>query len=381
MALTNCLYCSEQISENEKKCSMCGKELRISKVRICLVIFFCVLCIAIFNDIEVSAKTYNLKEGEVTPVEINVDEDEFQMIKIPFGYCNFTILITDIQVWVAGEVHPEYTQYVYVDDVYDTGKDYYARNGVISFKKNARQLDEEREFLLEMDSFKLYPEVNLTEYTIRCNISINKSSKEKLSKTNITCYLDDIDGKTVKLKNASDKIVWTISNKKVASIYREDNGVTIYPKRPGTCYLKAKCGGRSFKCKVKIKGRKYVYAGGYIKSYNTRTNTFLMKFKNCSDKVIRIKSSDATALDSDYTAYDRKVKLPRMISIKPGRTKWLKFKVVGNPTWYDVDDFCINYTVLYKGKKYRMASDTSTTWIRKKGKWKELLVFEYIGKY
>lgn len=159
---------------------------------------------------------------------------------------------------------------------------------------------------------------------------------------NITCYLDDIHGKTVKLNNASDKIVWTISNKKVASVYGEDNSVTVYPKNPGTCYLKAKCGRQSFRCKVKVKGRKYVYAGGYIYSYNTRTNTFLMKFKNCSDKVMRIKSSDAIAVDSDYAAYDRKLKLSGTISIKPGKVRWLKFKVVGNLTWYNVDDFCIN---------------------------------------
>ncbi len=354
--------------------------LKISSLS--LIIFSCVLCIAICNDIEVLAKTYNLRIGEVTSVEIKADEDEFQFIRIPFGYCDFRIEITDIQVWVGGEVHNEYVQYVYADDVYDTGKEYYASNGVISFKKDGRESDYERAFLLEMDDIELYPEVDITEeYIIKCNIRISKVSEAKLSKTNITCYLDDIHGKTVKLNNASDKIVWTISNKKVASVYREDNSVTVYPKNPGTCYLKAKCGGQSFRCKVKVKGRKYVYAGGYIYSYNTRTNTFLMKFKNCSDKVMRIKSSDAIAVDSDYAAYDRKLKLSGTISIKPGKVRWLKFKVVGNLTWYNVDDFCINYTVLYKGKKYRMASDNETTWIRKKGRWKELLTFDCIGTF
>lgn len=242
--------------------------LKISSLS--LIIFSCVLCIAICNDIEVLAKTYNLKIGEVTSVEIKADEDEFQFIRIPFGYCDFRIEITDIKVWVGGEVHNEYVQYVYADDVYDTGKEYYASNGVISFKKDGRESDYERAFLLEMDDIELYPEVDITEeYIIKCNIRISKVSEAKLSKTNITCYLDDIHGKTVKLNNASDKIVWTISNKKVASVYREDNYVTVYPKNPGTCYLKAKCGGQSFRCKVKVKGRKYVYAGGYIYSYNT----------------------------------------------------------------------------------------------------------------
>ncbi|MCI9420726.1 MAG: hypothetical protein HFG32_12095 [Eubacterium sp.] len=90
-----------------------------------------------------------------------------------------------------------------------------------------------------------------------------------------------------------------------------------------------------------------------------------MKFRNCSNKVIRMQSSDEIAVDSDYTAYDRKVKLARTVSIKPGKVKILAFKVVGNITWNNVDDFCINYTISFNGKEYRMASDHETTWIRK----------------
>lgn len=95
------------------------------------------------------------------------------VFRIPFGYCDFRIEITDIQVWVGGEVHNEYVQYVYADDVYDTGKEYYASNGVISFKKDGREWDYERAFLLEMDDIELYPEVDITEeYIIKCNIRI-----------------------------------------------------------------------------------------------------------------------------------------------------------------------------------------------------------------
>ncbi len=49
-----------------------------------------------------------------------------------------------------------------------------------------------------------------------------------------------------------------------------------------------------------------------------------MKFRNCLNKVIRMRSSDAIAVDSDYTAYDRKVKLGRTVSIKPGKVKTLE---------------------------------------------------------
>ena len=106
-----------------------------------------------------------------------------------------------------------------------------------------------------------------------------------------------------------------------------------------------------------------------------------MKFKNCSDKTVKIKSSSAVAVDSDYTSFDRNLKLAKTMSVKPGESKLLKFKVIGKYTWYNVNDFCVNYSVIYKGKKYRMASDTETTWVRRKGNWKKLLTFDSIGEY
>ncbi len=346
------------------------------------ILFVFVLYILNCNVNVVSARSYDLKKGEVTQVEIDSKIDEFQIITIPSGYCYYRIEITDIQVWVAGEQHQEYVKHVYVDDLYDTGEEHYASNGVISFKKDGRGPGSDRGFLLLLDTDRSHPELyGMVEYIVKCNVRVSADSEAKLSKTNVSCYLGDLMGVTVKLNNASDKVAWSISNKKIATVSKEDNYATVYPKTPGTCYLKAKCDGKTYKCKIQVKGRKYVYAGGYLMSYDTRTNTFRMKFKNCSNKAIRIRSSDAIAVDSDYTAYDRKVKLARTVSVKPGKVKILAFKVVGSITWNNVDDFCINYTISFNGKKYRMASDHDTTWIRKKGKWKELLTFDSIGTF
>ncbi|MCH5265604.1 MAG: hypothetical protein J1F02_06870 [Lachnospiraceae bacterium] len=347
-----------------------------------IMIFGCVFC-----KESVKAKTYNLQAGKTNHIEVTYSEDEsddddFHYIRIPFSYCYFTIQITNIHVQIDGKYHDEYVKYVKVDDIFDTDNEYYASNGTITFRKNGNLPSEDREFILELDTIELYYAVNDADYySISCDITVSANSTPAMSETNITCYLDNHGGKTVKLKNASNSVTWSITNKKIASISKDDNQVTVYPKKIGTCYVKAKSGGKTYKCKVKVKGRKYLYAGGTLESYSTRSNIFVMKFKNCSNKTVKIKASDAIAVDSDYISYDRNLKLGKTISVKPGSVKRLKFKVIGRYTWYNVNDFCINYTVIYKGKKYRMASDTETTWIRRKGKWKELLTYDMIGDY
>ena len=256
----------------------------------------------------------------------------------------------------------------------DAEKSYYVKNGSIIFKMNGNLSSEEREFSFALEDVYILDELMLLDSSsISCDIMISPNSVPKLSKKSVTCYLNEL--KTITLKDARSDVKWSITNKKVAKIHKEKNKVEISPKKIGTCYVKAKSGGITYKCKVKVKGRKYLYAGGWLVSYNTRKNTFEMEFQNYSNKTVKIKSSGAIAVDSDYTSYDRNLKLAKTISVKPGKVKYLKFKVIGNPTWYDVNDFCINYTAIYKGKKYRMASDTETTWVRRKGKWKKLLTF------
>ena len=222
---------------------------------------------------------------------------------------------------------------------------------------------------------------SLVDCSIICDISISGPdlTKMKLTKTSISCYLSDVYGKGIKLKNAMGQIKWWISNKKIVSIYKDDDYVTIYPKKIGKCYLNVKCGGKTLKCKITVKGKKNLYAGGILDSYSTRNNVFVMRFKNCSKKNVTIIANDGVAVDSDYKSFDRNVRLKKSISIKPGQVRKLKFYVIGGYTWYNVDDFCINYTVKYSRRKYRMASDTETTWIRKKGKWKYLLTYDMIG--
>ncbi len=324
------------------------------------------------------AKEYSLKNNETKRVVVNSSDDEYTTTVVPKSSCSYTVKITNIKVSINGQNSDEACKYVIVDDVYDTGKDYYVRNSMITFKKNGNEDLNSRQYLIELDMINS-PYSSLDEYIISCDVTAVVNEVAKLTKSKVTCYLDNTEGRKIELRYASEKVKWKISNKKVATIYTDGSSVIIYPKKIGVCYLTGKCAGKTYKCKVTIKGRKYVYVGRTLDSYNSRSNIYTMRIKNCSYKSIKIKATGAVAVDSDYTNFDRNLKLKKTVSIKPGQEKKVKFKVIGSITWHDVNDFCINYTILYKKKKYRMASDVETTWIRRKGNWKELLTYDEIG--
>lgn len=210
-----------------------------------------------------------------------------------------------------------------------------------------------------------------------------KKSDIKISKSKISVYLDSCED--ISVKGANSPVKWKSSNKIIAVVYSEEDDkksygtkATIYPrKKKGSCYIYATCQGKTVKCKVTVKGRKNIQLVGSIDSYNTRNNTFYLNFINFSDKKVKLCKTGATALDSDYTAFDRKLKLKKSVTIQSGKKKRVAFKVIGKNTWWDIKDFCVNYSVIYRGKKYRLASDTEYTWRRKKGKWKKLGDYDF----
>lgn len=326
----------------------------------------------------VSAKSVYLEKDKTVHYE-NINSTD--AIYIPSGNCYYDITINNMKIQTEdGNVTTEYNQYLMAWDL-DNDSQYSYSEDKITFKKNGKSEKEYRRFYLQIDI--VTGPVSLHDYNIICDITVNSPdvSNMKLTKTKITCYLDNLDGKTISIKNSAGTVKWSLSNTKIAQIYREGNSVILYPKKPGVCYVRATCNGKTLKCKVSIKGRKKLYAGGTITSYNTRTNIFTMKFKNCSSKKVTILPSNIIAVDSDYNSFDRKLKIGKSITIKPGQEKKIKFHVVGSHTWYNVNDFCINYSIKYKNKKYRIASDNETTWVRRNGKWKTLLTYDEIGNY
>ena len=85
------------------------------------------------------------------------------------------------------------------------------------------------------------------------------AAKPKLSKKTITLKVKKTA--TIKVKNAKKKVKWSTTNKKIATIkktkgkYRQTATIKA-GKKKGTCYIKAKIGKKTLKCKVKVKKTK-----------------------------------------------------------------------------------------------------------------------------
>ena len=128
------------------------------------------------------------------------------------------------------------------------------------------------------------------------------------------------------------------------------------------------------KCVVKSQYYSSIRAHADLINYNTRNNTFTIKVYNISNKKIKIMSSGAMAFDDDYTAYDRKICLAggkSSVTIKPGQTKKVKFKVIGNTTWYNYNDFQICSYWKWGNKKYWVSvMPGEDTWVKSGKKWK-----------
>ena len=86
-------------------------------------------------------------------------------------------------------------------------------------------------------------EEDLSEYTynliIREPVYINKTSVN-LKKGKST---------TLKLENANPDVTWSSSNKKVATVSKGK----VTAKKKGTCTITAKCNGKKYSCKIKVK--------------------------------------------------------------------------------------------------------------------------------
>lgn len=128
------------------------------------------------------------------------------------------------------------------------------------------------------------------------------------------------------------------------------------------------------KCVVNSQYYSSIRAYADLINYNTRNNTFTIKVNNISNKKIKIMSTGAMAFDDDYTAFDRKIRLAgkkSSITIKPGQTKKVKFKVIGKTTWYNYNDFQICSYWKWGNKKYWVSvKPGEETWRKQGKKWK-----------
>jgi len=87
---------------------------------------------------------------------------------------------------------------------------------------------------------------------------VSAASKPVLSRKTVTVR----KGKstTIKLKNARKKVVWKSSNSKIVKVVKKTgkyrSNVTVKGLKKGKAYITAKCGKRTYKCKVTVKNTK-----------------------------------------------------------------------------------------------------------------------------
>lgn len=192
--------------------------------------------------------------------------------------------------------------------------------------------------------------------TVSIKINVTKPDSPKLKYT--TYKLNTGNSFTNKLLYTSKKVTWSSSNKKVATVSRKGK---ITAKGPGNCKIYAKIGKKKYICTVKvIRQQPDFYA--CITDYNRAGNYFKVRIKNNTKKSLIIYSSNAKAIDSDYSSFNRKLRLKnnKNITIKAKKETTIKFYVRGHRTWPNYNDFSILYSVKFDGKTYKC--NTGSFW-------------------
>ena len=217
-------------------------------------------------------------------------------------------------------------------------------------------------------------------YDAELNVSCDKSvtlkddGDKKIYIDAIYGYEDDIDGLYfIKAKS---------SNKNIILVCADDNYIEIFGmEKPGKCkiYVTVKYKGETcnFTIDVTVKSnlKSVLTAIGGLDYYYTRDNYFIMKVKNRSKKSITIYSDGAYALNYNYKSFDRRVRLSggkSKIVIKPGKSKRIKWKVIGSVTWYNAKDFEIYSKWKYSGKTKWVWAAYNCFKVFNSGKWRRI---------
>ena len=99
--------------------------------------------------------------------------------------------------------------------------------------------------------------------------------------------------------------------------------------------------------------------------------TVTVKIKNLNKKNLIIYPTKAQAVQDNESALDRELKLSggKKVTIKPGKSKTLKFKVQGDATYNKVSSFYVYYYMKYDGTKYYASTWTEGGAYKKGKKW------------
>ena len=106
----------------------------------------------------------------------------------------------------------------------------------------------------------------------------------------------------------------------------------------------------------------------FVYDYATRDNYFVVKVKNNSSSPITIIRNGGKVKNVDYKSYDRNIKGGN-VTVKPGKTKYVRFYLKGSNTWYDYSDFTLYSKIRYEGKTYEWHVWDEDSVYKKNKKW------------
>lgn len=170
--------------------------------------------------------------------------------------------------------------------------------------------------MLKKKGTKRFATIALTMVLLALSMPIGAqaAAKTKLSKSSVTVYV----GETAKIEilNNSKTVAWSVTNANIRITKKTARYAKIKGVKSGTSYIKAKVGGKVYKCKVSVKTNK------------STKNEAVEKFdKKAAKKSVEIKKFSANGYL--YARVKSKYKYPIDISAKC--------------TFYDSDGNPVNY--------------------------------------
>lgn len=350
-------------------------------------IFILLFCTFLINAKNSSAYDYEISFGESIFVESDYSIAFVDIKGVESKKAKIKVEITNVAVYNDnGNVVDDTITIGYTDEA-ESYEDWSVKTGkTLTFTTYAYEGNDTLRFSTDsLNDFSLnvkITKISDAELTISCHKPITMKDNG-LKKVHAKVYYggeDVSEFADFKVKASKKNLVDidTADSDMEDYFYLEGNGKAGKCKITVTAKYKGQTCSDSFILKIKSTLKKNLYVIGNLDNYNTRSNVFGMSLTNRSQKPITIYSKGAVALDEDYVSFDRNLKMTKSrkkITIKPGKSKAISWKVLGKITWYKVGDFEIHFKCKYKGKVSWLSVKGSSVYIWKNKKWKKLSEF------